>query len=313
MPDGRGRVGGHARLTPISPHRMRSGSWPTPVTFRYRIRSSRGIPTLLRAMPTRSPRSCGRPWRARSGASARTWLAADADDLTQIATTRVLARINQTSGKVAFTSGYLYRAVHSALVDEIRRRRRLREEPIEETLVALIVSTARGLGDSRRAEGVPCGACPVAAAGRDASSARAPGRRSQCPARLHAKAGREPDLPRPRESASLPRGTGGDAVSSGRPDSQRLGDALRSAGIDARPRPDCPPAEQIWAALHLEMPAAERERIIDHTIECPSCAEAWRLAMAIEGKDATVAGAPPARPRGSFSRRRGRASLPRCS
>jgi RNA polymerase sigma-70 factor (ECF subfamily) len=64
------------------------------------------------------------------------WLAADADDLTQIATTRVLARINQTSGKVAFTSGYLYRAVHSALVDEIRRRRRLREEPIDETLVA---------------------------------------------------------------------------------------------------------------------------------------------------------------------------------
>ncbi len=64
------------------------------------------------------------------------WLAADADDLTQIATTRVLARINQTSGKVAFTPGYLYRAVHSALIDEIRRRRRLREEPIEDTLVA---------------------------------------------------------------------------------------------------------------------------------------------------------------------------------
>ena len=88
-------------------------------------------------------------------------------------------------------------------------------------------------------------------------------------------------------------------MSFGRPDPQRLADALRSAGVDARPRPDCPPAEQIWDALHLEMPAADRARIIDHTIECPSCAEAWRLAIAIEGKDATVAGAPPA-PRAWF-------------
>jgi RNA polymerase sigma-70 factor (ECF subfamily) len=61
------------------------------------------------------------------------WLADDADDITQIATNRVLTRINQTSGNVAFTSGYLYRAVHSALVDEIRKRRRLREEPIGDT------------------------------------------------------------------------------------------------------------------------------------------------------------------------------------
>lgn len=57
------------------------------------------------------------------------WLADDADDLTQIATTRVLARMNQTAGQT-FTPGYLYRAVHSALVDEIRRRRRRREDPI---------------------------------------------------------------------------------------------------------------------------------------------------------------------------------------
>ncbi len=85
-------------------------------------------------------------------------------------------------------------------------------------------------------------------------------------------------------------------MSSGRPDSRRLSDALRSAGIDARPRPDCPPAEQIWAALHLELPIGERERIIDHTIECPSCAEAWRLAMAIEGKDVTAVGTPSAAP-----------------
>ena len=64
------------------------------------------------------------------------WLADDADDLTQIATTRVLARMSQASADVAFTPGYLYRAVHSALVDEIRRRRRLREEPIDDSVGA---------------------------------------------------------------------------------------------------------------------------------------------------------------------------------
>jgi RNA polymerase sigma-70 factor (ECF subfamily) len=72
------------------------------------------------------------------------WLADDADDLTQIATTRVLARINQTSGKVAFTPGYLYRAVHSALVDEIRRRRRLREDPIDEAVVIALPRRREG-------------------------------------------------------------------------------------------------------------------------------------------------------------------------
>lgn len=59
------------------------------------------------------------------------WLADDADDLTQVAVSRVLARIRATAGRTAYTSGYLYRVAHSALVDEIRRRRRLREVPLE--------------------------------------------------------------------------------------------------------------------------------------------------------------------------------------
>jgi RNA polymerase sigma-70 factor, ECF subfamily len=66
------------------------------------------------------------------------WLADESEDLTQIATTRVLARMRQASAPdVAFTPGYLYRAVHSALVDEIRRRRRLREEPIDDSIGAI--------------------------------------------------------------------------------------------------------------------------------------------------------------------------------
>jgi hypothetical protein len=83
-------------------------------------------------------------------------------------------------------------------------------------------------------------------------------------------------------------------VNSGRPGSERLAELLRDGAITARPRPDCPSADQIWAALNLEVPVEERERIIDHTIECPSCAEAWRLAMEIRRQDATVISAPPA-------------------
>lgn len=63
------------------------------------------------------------------------WLADQADDLTQIAVSRVLARMRATAGTVAFSPGYLYRVAHSALVDEIRRRRRLREVSIEPDLV----------------------------------------------------------------------------------------------------------------------------------------------------------------------------------
>jgi RNA polymerase sigma-70 factor (ECF subfamily) len=59
------------------------------------------------------------------------WLADQVDDLTQIATARVLHRMRATAGTVVFQSGYLYRAAYTVLIDEIRRRRRLREEALE--------------------------------------------------------------------------------------------------------------------------------------------------------------------------------------
>ena len=76
-------------------------------------------------------------------------------------------------------------------------------------------------------------------------------------------------------------------MSASRFEPDRLAEMLSSAGAAARPRLDCPSADQIWAALHLEVPPGERERIIDHTTECPVCAEAWQLAMEIERADAT--------------------------
>jgi RNA polymerase sigma-70 factor, ECF subfamily len=64
------------------------------------------------------------------------WLAEEAEDLAQVALSRVLGRLRATAGRLVFTPGYLYRAAHSALVDEIRRRRRLREVPIDPDLHA---------------------------------------------------------------------------------------------------------------------------------------------------------------------------------
>jgi hypothetical protein len=71
-------------------------------------------------------------------------------------------------------------------------------------------------------------------------------------------------------------------VSASQFDANRLAEMMRRARPGARPRPDCPSADQIWAALHREVPTSERERIIDHTGECAVCAEAWQLAMEIE-------------------------------
>jgi RNA polymerase sigma-70 factor (ECF subfamily) len=58
------------------------------------------------------------------------WLSHDADDIAQAALTKVMAR--ERAGAVApLSSFYLYKVAHSALVDEIRRRKRRREEPLE--------------------------------------------------------------------------------------------------------------------------------------------------------------------------------------
>ena len=59
------------------------------------------------------------------------WLADQADDLTQIAVSRILDRLRATKGKLEVSPGYLYRTAYSVVIDEIRRRRRLREIPLE--------------------------------------------------------------------------------------------------------------------------------------------------------------------------------------
>jgi hypothetical protein len=40
----------------------------------------------------------------------------------------------------------------------------------------------------------------------------------------------------------------------------------------------CPPAAEVWDALHGAPPAGRRAAVIDHVGGCPMCAESWRLA-----------------------------------
>src|SRR5207244_1621297 len=59
------------------------------------------------------------------------WLSDHAQDIAQAALTKVMAAEQRTEGERALTSFYLHRVAHSALVDEIRRRKRRPDIPLE--------------------------------------------------------------------------------------------------------------------------------------------------------------------------------------
>jgi RNA polymerase sigma-70 factor, ECF subfamily len=59
------------------------------------------------------------------------WLSQHADDLAQAALVKIMGRLQTGEGDRRLSSFYLYRVAHSALVDEIRRRQRRREVPLE--------------------------------------------------------------------------------------------------------------------------------------------------------------------------------------
>ena len=44
---------------------------------------------------------------------------------------------------------------------------------------------------------------------------------------------------------------------------------------------NCPEPDQIWAAVHGELPVEAIRDLVDHTAACPSCAEEWRLAREV--------------------------------
>ena len=43
----------------------------------------------------------------------------------------------------------------------------------------------------------------------------------------------------------------------------------------------CPPDEQIWAASRGELPSEQTQALLEHSQQCESCAESWRMAAAI--------------------------------
>jgi RNA polymerase sigma-70 factor (ECF subfamily) len=59
------------------------------------------------------------------------WLADQAEDIAQAALAKVVVLDQAAEGKRPLTTFYLHRVAHSALVDEIRRRKRRREVSIE--------------------------------------------------------------------------------------------------------------------------------------------------------------------------------------
>ena len=52
------------------------------------------------------------------------WLGDDAEDIAQVATSRLLDRDRATGGAINLSPAYVYRAAYSAVIDRIRRRRR---------------------------------------------------------------------------------------------------------------------------------------------------------------------------------------------
>jgi hypothetical protein len=76
-------------------------------------------------------------------------------------------------------------------------------------------------------------------------------------------------------------------------DVERLRAALRAAGEASRPRDGCPPPERLWATLRKELPAGDRREVVEHLAGCPSCSEAWRLAVGMLPEP--IGEAPPSR------------------
>lgn len=84
------------------------------------LRPSRDVPAALREVSGVLTRAVNRVCPE--------WLRDHRDDIAQLAFMRLLKRHREGGGEV--TNGYVYRVVHSVVIDEIRRRRRRPEEEL---------------------------------------------------------------------------------------------------------------------------------------------------------------------------------------
>ncbi|MCG8454711.1 MAG: hypothetical protein MI919_00410 [Holophagales bacterium] len=84
-------------------------------------------------------------------------------------------------------------------------------------------------------------------------------------------------------------------MSKARLEPEALRQALGEIAEHARPRPDCPPPGEIWAAVRGDLARRDAERVVDHLAGCLACAEAWDLTRDLASEvgsdgESTVAG-----------------------
>lgn len=81
------------------------------------------------------------------------WLAADADDLVQEATIKIVRLLDRCEGNRELSSSYLWRTAYAAMIDEIRRRRRRREVAMSDELAAVTEDDRQPGADGRAKAG----------------------------------------------------------------------------------------------------------------------------------------------------------------
>lgn len=67
------------------------------------------------------------------------------------------------------------------------------------------------------------------------------------------------------------------------PDLDRLRRAWASLSEEAAPTESCPEPERLWAAVRGELLSEATRGLVEHTLSCGACAEAWRLAREVGG------------------------------
>jgi RNA polymerase sigma-70 factor (ECF subfamily) len=102
------------------------------------IRSLPLADALLGADAHQGSQSQDSRWTALAAAMARAvrmqcpaWLSGHAQDIAQVALAKVIAAVRRGEGERSLSPFYLYRVAHSALVDEIRQRKRRPEVPFD--------------------------------------------------------------------------------------------------------------------------------------------------------------------------------------
>lgn len=84
--------------------------------------------------------------------------------------------------------------------------------------------------------------------------------------------------------------------------------SLTAAGVGGGADDQCPPSEQVWDAVNLELAPSLRREIVSHTTQCAPCALVWQAAVSVsreaavqeDGKAALPGAAPQPEPRPSW-------------